>query len=236
MGLDGIELIQNVEATFKIDISNPEGSATITAGDLHNLVMSKLEPAASTGCLTSHAFYRVRAAVIRLTAHPRGTLLPATNTESIWPAETRRQAWRALSNEVGLEFPPLQRPAVVVNALMVTGCLVALVSALLFASTFPQIRASGRLLLTALMVTGVTCALVLATRPLARTTGPTVETLGALARTLVSRNFATLVGQRRQWVEAEVWDVIQNLIVETLGVHKDEVTRDTRFVEDLGVD
>jgi hypothetical protein len=38
-----------------------------------------------------------------------------------------------------------------------------------------------------------------------------------------------------QWTEVEVWDVLRECISDSLGVKPEEVTRDARMVEDLGM-
>jgi hypothetical protein len=56
-GLDGVELILAVEDAFQIHIADEEAGNVSTVGDLHNLVVGKLQGQDSKRCLTSAAFY-----------------------------------------------------------------------------------------------------------------------------------------------------------------------------------
>lgn len=60
MSSDGVELILAVEDAFEIHISDEEAGNVSTIGDLHGLVISKLQGRDSHRCLTSAAFYRTR--------------------------------------------------------------------------------------------------------------------------------------------------------------------------------
>jgi acyl carrier protein len=43
MGLDSVELLLDVEKTFGVDISDNEAEVLLTAGDIHALLLWKLE-------------------------------------------------------------------------------------------------------------------------------------------------------------------------------------------------
>lgn len=236
MGLDSVELVMTIEKSFGIAIEDSEAASVRTAGQLLALVMSKLEPGTGQGCLTSHAFYRLRSALLKVTGLPRRAIAPATRTESLWPPATRRAAWSKVAREVGVDLPPLERPAWLV------WCATAAVVIGSFTVAFILRNRLGHLALRSLLSVSLASALVLAwavasaTRPAARYVPSGSDTVGGLAQEVLTMNFGLFAAEQRRWCEAEVWDALQDLIVQQLGVKREEVTKEARFVEDLGMD
>jgi len=79
MGLDGVELLLAVEDAFHIHLADDEAGSVYTVGDLHNLVISKLQGQDSKRCLTSVAFYRTRRGIIDTLGIDRREVRPATH-------------------------------------------------------------------------------------------------------------------------------------------------------------
>src|SRR5260370_12510030 len=110
MGLDGIELILAVEDAFQIHIADEEAGRMSTVGDLHSLVVSKLQRQDSNRCLTSAAFYRTRRGIIDTLGIDRREVRPATPLEVILPLERRRERWRRIQDAMKLKLPDLHHP------------------------------------------------------------------------------------------------------------------------------
>jgi hypothetical protein len=66
---------------------------------------------------------------------------------------------------------------------------------------------------------------------------PDVATVGQLAKATLARNYQPIVAEaKKSATDAEVWDILQRIIVEQLGVRADQLKRETSFVKDLKVD
>ena len=96
MGLDAVEIILEIEKSFGITISDDDVPRVRSVGDLHSLILEKLQPARSEACLTSHCFYRLRAALGELFGHERRRVVPDAEMEDLIPRERRRRAWKSL--------------------------------------------------------------------------------------------------------------------------------------------
>jgi len=87
VGLDTVEFVMEIEATFGIRLLDAEAERVSTFGDLHALVLRKLVRGAR--CLTSAVFYRLRRALVTALAVERRAVRPAVSTETLVAAEGR---------------------------------------------------------------------------------------------------------------------------------------------------
>jgi len=110
MGLDAVELILAVEDAFQIHIADDESGNVLTVGDLHNLVVSKLQGQESKRCLTSAAFYGTRRGIVDTLRIDRREVRPATPLEVILPRNSRREKWGSIQTAMKLKLPDLQHP------------------------------------------------------------------------------------------------------------------------------
>ena len=125
MGLDGVELILAVEDAFQIHIADEEAGNVFTVGDLHNLVVSKLQGQDSKRCLTSAAFYRTRRGIIDMLGIDRREVRPATPLEVILPRNSRREKWRRIQAAMKMKLPDLQHPGWIQLGLLTIGVALA---------------------------------------------------------------------------------------------------------------
>jgi hypothetical protein len=103
MGLDIVELILAVEDGFGIHIDDQEAGNVLTAGELHALVIGKLENRYSSRCLTSVAFYRTRKGIVDTLGLDRRQVKPSTTLASILPRNGRRKNWEGIHERNGTE-------------------------------------------------------------------------------------------------------------------------------------
>lgn len=130
MGLEELEEIVDLEAhEFALeDLSNavwaafgiyllpedlPAGS---TYGDVFERMKAKLGGLGSPACLTSIAFYRLRAELARMTGRDKKQIRADTLLADLLPWRQRRAVWRELEMSTGLTMPKLV-PGPWVNAL-----------------------------------------------------------------------------------------------------------------------
>lgn len=233
MGLDGVELLMAVEDRFGITIEDEQAGQVATAGDLHELVMSKLTPSGPGSCLSSHVFYGLRRGLLEVTEVSRERVTPGASLEGLLPDEGRRGVWDSLGECSGWRLPPLRLPPALESS-MLTGCLGAIAVALLGGglglmpgpiawtlglAAFPALLSAYRL-----------------AAPLAVRLPRELATVGDAARAVLSLNFALLSEECRSWNEGEVWQALQSVVVDQLGCKPEDVRRSAHLVHDLGLD
>jgi hypothetical protein len=132
-----------------------------------------------------------------------------------------------------LRFPRLRRPSWIVLLGCITSTITGFSAYAFFASTTGQPLA----VFLALLALGLAAAIItLATVPLALMPARSFRTYRGLVTQLVALNYATLSERYDSWNPTDVWNVLQLIIVEQLGVRKEDVTPDANFVYDLGCD
>ncbi|HCU37273.1 MAG TPA: hypothetical protein DGT21_18085 [Armatimonadetes bacterium] len=248
MGLDVVELVLAVEDTFGIELRDEEAQEVITVGDLHDLVMRKLEGVTSLEseppCHSSHVFYRVRRA-LRDCAHiPRRETTPQSDVERLFAAthadepKRRREVWAQFGDAVGLSVPPLQLPGgTTVDAAIAIGTIGALMLATWALGSHLGIAAWSALFVLWLSV-GLAlsvCAAILVyrfTRRFADRIPPQCETVGGLVRKVATINSAQLIHELGTTPEA-IWERLQEIVAAESGMPIERVTREANFYKDL---
>ena len=232
MGLDGVELLIAVEESFAIRIENEEAEQAQTVGALHELVMSKLQPARSQDCLSSHAFYRLRAALQDRLGLSRNQVVPKAEMESLVPHLNRRAQWGSIASSLGMKLPDLCRPvwfAIGASILLLGMSLFAIVGGLL--GYVPSLEAWC-------LGLGVIPGYWLGERlsaPLATHFPSDCLTAGSTAQSILHMNFEKLSSECASWTPDEVMETLRTIIVEHLAVTPEQVVPHATFVEDLGV-
>ncbi len=230
MGLDGVELLLEVEDTFEISISDSDASHIRTVGDLYGIIRKRLGERTSEQCLTARAFYRLRRAFMQTTGCRRNQVHPAWPLEEALPRRNRRQQWRTLAGELGLKLPELRRPPWLVRSMVCA--VVAVFAAGLIARRLCS-SPTGQQLLVALPVI-IACAVIL-TRPMA-TVVPECRNVGDLAKAVLRDNFSALSGAKcASASDQDIWNSLVGIISDELGVPASDIEAETRFVEDLNV-
>ena len=224
MGLDSVELVMEAEEEFQIAFASREVEDIRTVGEFVDVIFSRLRRNESEQCPTQHAFYVVRKRVMETLGVKREAVRPDTRLEELVPREGRAQVWRRLIKAVsGTEddWPPLERAKrskrVRVMAFVVAPAVVSVASlALLRWQSLP------------LVWVGVSIVTDRVTR-LPKTEIPEaysrVKDLVKYARTL----------DMKVWTREEVFEKVRRITAEQLGVKKELVTMEARFVEDLGM-
>jgi len=234
MGLDGVEMIMATEEEFQITLSDLEAGKIITVGDLYSQVLSKLGELRGIGCLTSHSFYKLRRTLIKVLGIQRHQLFPQQPMEIIFPKQCRRAQWKKLTEQLNFRLPELQRPKWF-SRLLTIGVLFWLAGSILgnILGFFSPLQAGISVIL---LWVCATMAYRLS-EPLAVYWAPEITTLGEMTKKILRLNFGTTNSTVKQWNnDQEIWESLQRVIVEQLGVKSDEVVKSACFVEDLGVD
>lgn len=231
MGMDGVELILAVEDSFRVQLPDEDVGRVATVGDLHELVVSRLELGSvvrrdSARCLAGPAFYRVRRAIAQTMGTGLRTIRPSTTLRSVIPPRNRRARWSEIEGETGLRFPdrPISLAQVCVFLTGVAGCI-----------GWGVIREAGRVLpgITGLLA-GTVFAMI--TDPWLAVFPRQMLTVGDLVRDVVALNHGHLTAEARGWTREEAWESLCRIIVAQTGVEASRVVAEARIVDTLGID
>ena len=240
MGLDGLELLLDIEEVFDLKISDDEACDVVTAGDLCALVAGKLRAKASQVCLSSAAFYALRRALMAELGVPRAAVRPSRSTASLLPAGQQRKAWERLERRLGLSLPRLEHPrwlARSIQAIAASAALTVLVvMGLAVARTlgFASFLCCG-LLVALLVYVFSAVGLLKLTGDWASVVPACCVTVRGTAETLLRRNYGKIAARARAFNETEVWQIVRRMVAGKAAVPLDDVTRDARLVKDLGL-
>lgn len=233
MGLDTVELVMEIEEAFDISIPDDRASKMLTVGDVYELILEKTADSTlkSNTCLSAAAFYDLRRHM-RSLGLPHSEIRPKTKLDRVIPLIGRRTYWQSLSSRMDLRFPRLERPSwlALLNCMLVA--IVVSASFLSFAqrNVVPGIFAAG--------VLGVISSLILMflTQPFAIYPASTCSTVRDLVTNLVAINYNTLATRYSTRNPTDVWNALQLIVAEQLGVDRSVVVPHARFVQDLGAD
>lgn len=247
MGLDGVEILMEVEDVFGIPIDDekPVAEGDVTVGDLYQHILGKLrakgevvDPDVSAKCLSSAAFYVFRRGLCDEFGLDRKQVRPSTRMDDLVPKADRRRRWRALREALGLELPELERHPCLKHAIGWTaGCVV--VAGLLV----PRLAewADGASLGFFWGGVVLVIAAILLTHPLATHFPRTAQTVRGMVLRVLAMNLKKITGvsrpetAKRRLHPEEVWEMLRSIVVEQLDVAPEEVTKKKRFIKDLGV-
>jgi acyl carrier protein len=247
MGLDGVELLMEVEDEFGISIDDnaPPAEGDVTVGDLYRHILAKLrekgevlDPDASAKCLSSAAFYVFRRGLCDEFGLDRKQVRPSTLMDDLVPKADRRRRWRALGERLRLDLPKLERHPLLTRAISHVAIFIAFAGFFVaFVAEWPDAT------ILAFFGAGLVFAMtaVLLTRPLAtHFPGPRQTVRGIVLRVLAA-NWTKIAGMAGLTMTApgrhsnEVWEKLHSIVVAQLDVAPEEVTRKARFYKDLGV-
>jgi hypothetical protein len=227
MGLDGVELIMELEERFGIELPDDELEGTLTIADLHRLIAGKLAHREAWPCLTSVLFLRTRKALVDLTGADRRDISPRTDTAGLLPTQDRRATWDALGRALELKLPPLERPLWMHRLLLAsTAALIGAGILVLFLKAF---AAGG-----ALVAIGITYGAVAswATARFAVHLPEGCDTIGGAVKVALALNYGRLAAQKGRWHRGEVGEALRATIAQWLSVPPDQI-RETTVLSDL---
>ena len=225
MGLDGVELIMEVEDEFKISIDDESAQKMRTVGDMAAYVSAKLGyPIPQEGplpCLTSKTFYALRRAFIAALSIKRSQFEPAAKLNELVPSAARPDLWRALDVQ-GFHVPALRPSNLLFLPLILLVVVVALMNAV-----------QPDFLLFLVVVVTIAFFICWAGMP-ARRFPPNCVTVADLVR----QSWPPLeqTPPEIRMCEPEILRKICIITAEQMSVPVESLSSNTRFVDDLGID
>lgn len=236
MGLDGVELVMEVEERFGVTLLDSETSQVRTVADLAALVVSRL-PRASGGCPTAHAFYLIRRVLVEHARVDRGSVRPDARWDVLFSTDLPH-VWNGLRG-IEYRFPELVHPDGRAHAIRV-GLLAGVLGGMaLAAATWQQYGPMAGLLALALGLTATIMARGIADGFRSQLPRGLV-TVGDLARRIAGASVSEATGPlgpgQRLIVQQRVLDEVRVITSEQLGVPLERVKPESEFVKDLGMD
>ncbi len=227
MGLDGVELIMEVEEHFGITITDDEAGSMHTVGDLVAMIQSRADAASSSKCLSFPAFLSLRRLVREVVGDNSIRIRPSQSVADRLSHEHRRQLWRRLPELLGCEPRALQYPRSI-------RAILNILSLLLIAIAFRIAAIDWRMLpLTLCIAIALIILLHYATTSLRVVPHNKMEAIGDITRLIVGRTAIT--NDLDLATDSTIFDEIKPIVMDILGVDAGEVFLEARFVEDLGV-
>jgi len=229
MGLELVEIVMKVEETFGVIVSDDAAPDMRTVGQLHEYILDYRDQEKQQGCPTGWVFRDIRRVLTGTTSAPRRAIRPSTELRTILPPLTRRRVWKTLQQDVpgrlrGLRLPFRLGP--IITGLSVLAGVVGV------AIIVPHVGFVHAVVLGLTAIITTLLLIFFTTRPFAVAFPHGVVTVGDLAVAELPPGYEDAVKQ--QMTDEEVWERLQKIVAEILGVKSEDITPSARFVEDLG--
>ncbi|MEQ8843587.1 MAG: hypothetical protein RIB58_01935 [Phycisphaerales bacterium] len=233
MGLDGVELVMEIEDHFKVTLPDSECSEVRTVADLAALVISRL-PGTSPGCPTARRYFRIRDLTVEATGVPPRSVRPRTDLDQIFPMRQRRKRWNGLRQKDRV-VPRLTASTGVDQAFLWGTGLALFAWLMLTAATWGASGASAAIPLALATVFAGGLGISFAYSRFAVCFPVGCATVADLVRMTMPHELPTERGERLA-AEQEVLRKVREMTAAQLGMKVDKVQPQSRFVEDLRMD
>ena len=228
MGLDGVELVMEIEDEFGISIPDEEAEKLETPRMVADWVCSKLAMTDEATCQSQRAFHLLRRSLVELLGLPRRAVRLDMSLREHVPAEAEQELWTGLGAACavrtwpGLELPPWMSNSLMAGGLVVFGAITAL-----------AVMGSMGFML------GIFAGLVgaigygIAAARLTRSYRTRIPSEQRTVRDLIPY---VVLSERVGWSRETVGIVVTRIVMDQLGVSEEKYTEDSNFVRDFGMD
>lgn len=233
MGLDGVELVMEIEKAFEINIPDQEAEKIITVGDMYNCVWNHIQKWHSDKCNSQVLFYRLRNMLATMFGINKNLIRTDALLNSVFPKENRRINYSFFERNMELELPSLvlTKPwSMLLNGFGTITIGGGIIFAFLYSNFFNHSNWFYTIPLIGIILTTL---LSLILNPKRTIISP--DSIRPFIEKTLSLNvlkYAKERGLNRNEMEI----VINNIISDKLGNDLDEIKPEKSFVDDLGVD
>lgn len=233
MGLDGVELVVEIEETFGLRIKDEDAEKILTVGDMHDTVWRYLSNRQGSVCHTQHVYYTLRRLLVNQYNLRRDDVVALLDINRIVDSTNRRLAYRNLEMQSGLDFPPLK--LLPFYSTLLTSAGILLIGFSLLWSTVAIIFYERPFWLWLLPITGIIATMLLSKllEPKRQVIYP--GEMSVFTKEVTRRNFTTLSADKGV-NRSEMETIINEIIVNKLGADQNEVVPTAKFADDLGMD
>lgn len=229
MGMDGVEIVMDVEDHFGISIQDSEAEQVRTVADLVALVHRRIAVAQDAYCPALTAFLSLRKVTRAACGNASLCVRPRDAVTAILNHRQRRELWHRLSELLGRPPRHLRRPRSLRRLLV--GVSLGVIVLALGSALAVDLHIWPLTLLLAGVVIG---CLNYATLPFRWVPPDGWSTFGDITRKIVGVTAATRLTHLR--TEDEILNELRPLLASILGVDDAAIVPSARFVEDLGMD
>jgi Acyl carrier protein len=234
MGLDAVEIVMRIEKTFAIKIDDAEAEAIRTVGDMYEIVWREIDGRASDTCISQSIFYRLRNGITATYGANRAEVTPGIMLAQLIPSNQKTEQWQAFSQHAELKLPNLiyRQPYSGIRDLLVVNIIVCTLILILFAvhrSTWWPLLLCP---ISYIMLMGF--YKIFSSK---KTAAPKTD-IRQFVSDVLALNFENLKNVKGAPIHIsrrEMEHVINNIIVDVLGVDIEEVTTEKSFVNDFGL-
>ena len=229
MGMDGLEIVMDVEDHFGISIKDSEAVTVRTVGDLVAIIHGRIAAAHREPCPSLRAFLSLRNSVRAVTGDNSFRIRPRNLVAAKLTRQQRRDLWRRLPELLGTSPNGLRRHKLLRIALATTSICIMICA---FWTAFAVKLAVLPLTLAMAVMLVVLLHFITASF---RWFPPTEwQTFGEITQKITGGSVATKMLHLKSDDEI-LWE-IRPILVDVLGVDASTIVPTARFVEDLGMD
>lgn len=247
MGLDILDIQFRIEKTFDIKLSGGDFTGLvrdrdITVGDLYKVVLRKihLRDVARHDIRLNYRLWReVQGVLESVTKTPRERIELKTPLETLFPRETRREAWDALRSACPHRIRELEYPKIVgrlgftlaVAVVLIEHFRIWLIAGAIW--LWPVLGALG-----IWMVAETYLKLLSICAPLRNRFPSGMITVKDLCRAVLATNYEDLCTDVEIPLDERclvVWEQLRGVLSDALGVDAERITFRSRLIGDLGM-
>jgi len=242
MGLDGVEIVMEVEETFDIAIEDSEAEKILMPGQLIELVLSKVGRTTHAACLTQRAFHILRASLMRQLGIERNQIRLDSLLDLFFSRATRKEHVRRILDDMGLQKEiEFVRPNWLHRLILAVIFFGAITIAVLLAwhpihspTVFISFLFGSPIASAVLFIVFFGWLAFFVTLPMRVEFRPSMKTVGHLSRWIVAHAPDLVKAPPGQWSREQVSENIRQIVVDALGCEK-TYREDAHFVKELGL-